>query len=97
MSLLLLNIIMDKIIKGVRASTGYRMGTKRSVFSVMRMTQCYLQKAKMTVKGYYVFSIQQQNSTMMISSEKTKCMTISKEPIRCKLEVNNQIITRDDI
>ncbi|KAI4476057.1 hypothetical protein M0802_014934 [Mischocyttarus mexicanus] len=38
------------------------------------------------------FNITSKKYNMTISAEKTKCLTISKEPIRCKLETNGRII-----
>ncbi|KAI4480031.1 hypothetical protein M0802_014287 [Mischocyttarus mexicanus] len=38
------------------------------------------------------FNTTSKKFNMIISAEKTKCLTISKEPIRCKLETNGRII-----
>ncbi|KAI4496978.1 hypothetical protein M0802_007926 [Mischocyttarus mexicanus] len=38
------------------------------------------------------FNITSKKYNMTISAEKTKCLTISKEPIRCKLETDDRII-----
>uniref|UniRef100_A0AAR5P785 Reverse transcriptase domain-containing protein n=1 Tax=Dendroctonus ponderosae TaxID=77166 RepID=A0AAR5P785_DENPD len=60
---------------------------------------CYADDASLiaesedTYKGYYTYSTSTaQTLTMEISPTKTKCLTTSKTPLRCKLELDGGVI-----
>lgn len=89
----LFNLVMDKIISRVRNLTGYRMGNKNLTIL------CYADDAVLIAdtednlqKLLHNFNITAKQYNMIVSTEKTKCMVISKEPVRCKLEVEGKII-----
>ncbi|XP_060522502.1 uncharacterized protein LOC132699671 [Cylas formicarius] len=42
-----------------------------------------------------IFDRTAKQFNMTISAQKTKCMTTSKEPLRCKLEVDGQVIQQE--
>lgn len=94
MSPILFNLIMDKIINSVKeVNGGYRMGRKH-----MKIL-CYADDAILTADNeddlqrlLYRFQTTAKKLNMQISVEKTESMVISKEPIRCKLAVDNKPI-----
>lgn len=93
LSPLLFNIIMDEIVKKVKTKRGYPMGD--NTISVV----CYADDAILLARSeddlqriLHEFNTTAKMFNMQISSEKTKCMTISINPIRCKLEIDGKII-----
>lgn len=90
----LFNIIMDKIIDSVKtADRGYRIG-KREIKIV-----CYADDAVLLAESeddlqrlLFRFKTTAEEFNMRISTEKTKSLTISKEPLRSKLSVDNNTI-----
>lgn len=84
---------MDKIIQNVKCLPGYQMGNKN--FNIV----CYADDAVLIARTedelqrlLHRFVTTAEKFNMEISTNKTKCMCISKNPIRCKLEVNGKII-----
>lgn len=90
----LFNIIMDHIIEKVKSSgVGYKMGDHEIKII------CYADDAVLVSSNendlqrlLFAFEKTAANLNMMISTEKTKCMTISKQPLRCKLAVYDKPI-----
>lgn len=96
LSPLLFNIIMDEIIKKVRVGRGYRMGNEEVTII------CYADDAMICAENeddlqrlLNIFNRTGKQFNMTISAQKTKCMTTSKEPLRCKLEVDGQVIQQE--
>ena len=93
LSPLLFNIIMDEIIKAVRVLRGYKMGDRN--VNIL----CYADDAVLLAESeddlqrlLHRFNCTAKSFNMTISASKTKCMTTSKTPLRCKLEVDGKII-----
>ena len=90
----LFNLIMDKIIEAVRDTRiGYRMGYNK--ISII----CYADDAVLVAEDeddlqrlLHRFNLTAQKFNMKISAEKTKSLTISKAPLRCKLALENKVI-----
>lgn len=85
----LFNIVIDEVINKVTSKRGYRMGQKQ--ISIV----CYADDAMIAANSedelqilLHTFNQAAKQYNMSISTAKTKCMTISKTPIRCKLEVD---------
>lgn len=90
---LLFNLIMDRIIKDVAPKAGYQMG-RHSVNII-----CYADDVTLIANNeddlqrlVHQFNISAKRYNMQISKQKTKCMVISKEPIRCKIQIDDAII-----
>lgn len=93
LSPLLFNIVMDEVIKSVRSERGYRMGNQQ--IGIL----CYADDAVLIAESeddlqrmLHKFNTTARQYIMIISTEKTKTIVITKEPIRCKLEIENKII-----
>lgn len=93
LSPLLFNIVMNEIIKDVRGMRGYSMGDN-DVNIV-----CYADDVALVAEDedslqrlLYRFSLACTKFDLKISTKKTKSLTISKEPLRCKLQLYDQII-----
>ena len=96
LSPLLFNIIMDEIIKKVSKLRGYKMGEKK--INIL----CYADDAVLVAENeddlqrlLHQFNLVAKSFNMVISASKSKCMTTSKTPLRCKLEVNGSIIQQE--
>lgn len=96
MSPLLFNLVMDEIIKKVRRLKGYKMGNEN--ISIL----CYADDAVLIAENeddlqrlLYLFNSIAKSLNMVISVTKTKCLTTSKYPLRCKLVVDDQIIQQE--
>ena len=91
---MLFNLVMDRIINQVKdVGRGYRMG--HTEFKIL----CFADDAVLIAESednlqrmlsYFNHTANKYN--MSISIPRTKSMTISKEPIRCKLALNDQPI-----
>lgn len=93
LSPLLFNIILDEIIKQVKTRRGYRMGNKEiQILCYADDTILIAENEDDLQRLMHQFNITAKKFNMKISAEKTKSVVISKEPIRCKLEIDNQII-----
>ena len=85
----LFNIIMDEIMTEVkRVERGYRMGDKEI------KAICYADDVVLISDSeddlqrlLYKFEQTAPAFNMLISTSKTQCLTIAKEPLRCKLAV----------
>lgn len=94
LSPLLFNTIMDQVIKTVKnTGLGYRMGMHK--VNIL----CYADDAVLIAESeddlqrmLQAFNRQAEKLNMQISTNKTKCMTITKEPLRCKLVIKNKTI-----
>lgn len=89
----LFNMIMDEIIHEVKKQEGYRMGAHKITII------CYADDAILIAdneddlqRQLQAFNIAAKKYNMKISAEKTKCMVASREPRRCKLEMEGKII-----
>lgn len=89
----LFNMIMDQIIYEVKKREGYRMGPHK--INIV----CYADDAVLVASNeddlqrqLHSFNTRAQEYNMQISAEKTKCMVISREPRRCKLELEGKSI-----
>ena len=93
LSPILFNLIMNKLIDSTKLLDGYRMGNNKIniicyaddailIADNEDNLQRLLHKMVTTAKTY----------NMTVSTTKTKSMVISREPIRCKLEVKNKMI-----
>ncbi|KAK9887098.1 hypothetical protein WA026_020042 [Henosepilachna vigintioctopunctata] len=87
---------MDEIIKKVRGMRGYKMGDKE--ISIL----CYADDAVLIAENeddlqrlLHQFNLTAKSFNMIISASKTKCMTTSKTPLRCKLEVDGKSIQQE--
>lgn len=96
LSPLLFNIIMDEIIKQVRHLKGYKMGNRNITIL------CYADDAVLVAENeddlqrlLYRFNCVAKSLNMVISASKTKSLTTSKIPIRCKLVVDDKIIQQE--
>lgn len=96
LSPLLFNLIMDEIIKQVRRLRGYRMGNRNITIL------CYADDAVLVAENeddlqrlLYCFNRVAKTLNMVISTSKTKSLTTSKIPVRCKLVVDDQIIQQE--
>lgn len=94
LSPILFNVIMDEIIKDVKtAGRGYRLGNKEIKIV------CYADDAVIISEDednlqrlLYRFEKAAARFNMVISSEKTQSLTISKEPRRCKLAIYDRSV-----
>lgn len=96
LSPLLFNIIMDEVIRSVRTLKGYRMGNREIAIL------CYADDAVLVAESeddlqrlLHRFNCIAKSFNMIISTQKTKCMTTSKTPLRCKLEVEGKVIQQE--
>ena len=96
LSPLLFNIIMDEIIGNVRLLKGYSMGDQEITIL------CYADDAVLVAENendlqrlLHRFNCTAKSLNMIISTQKTKCMTTSKVPLRCKLEVEGNVIQQE--
>lgn len=96
LSPLLFNIIMDEIIRNVRLLKGYSMGDQEITIL------CYADDAVLVAENeddlqrlLHRFNCTAKSLNMTISTQKTKCMTTSKVPLRCKLEVEGRVIQQE--
>lgn len=96
LSPLLFNIVMDEIIRKVRNGEGYKMGNQQ--IKIL----CYADDAVLVAESedalqrqLHQFNITAKKFNMTISSQKTKCMTTSREPLRCKLAIDDEIIQQE--
>ncbi|XP_050452220.1 uncharacterized protein LOC126851927 [Cataglyphis hispanica] len=89
-----LNVIMNEIIEEMKkVDARYKIGNR--YIKIL----CYADDAILLAKSeenlqrlLYKFTTTSQSFNMVISTEKTWSMVISKEPIRCKLVINDEII-----
>lgn len=90
----LFNIIMDQIVNDVKSTNiGYNMGnTKVQII-------CYADDVILTAENeddlqrlLHRMNTHAEELNMQVSTQKTQCMVISKDPVRCKLEINGKII-----
>lgn len=93
LSPLLFIMVMEEIIKETKTQKGYKMGSKEIKMvcyadDVILVTECEDDLQRML----HQFNTSCQNYGFKISTLKTKSMVISKNPIRCKLELEKQII-----
>ncbi|XP_056633527.1 uncharacterized protein LOC130443087 [Diorhabda sublineata] len=85
---------MDQLVETVKnLGLGYRMGTYK--INIL----CYADDAVLIAESeddlqrmLHAFSKLAENLNMEISTSKTKCMTIAKEPLCCKLTIYNTTI-----
>lgn len=89
----LFNIIMNKIIDAVKKRNGYKIDNKNLTIL------CYADDAVLIAdneddlqRQLKHFDTTASLYNMKISTGKTKCMVVSREPVRCKLEMNGAII-----
>lgn len=93
LSPLLFNIILDEIIKQVKTKRGYRMGNREiQILCYADDTVLIAEDEDDLQRLLHQFNITAKKFNMKISAEKTKSVVISKEPIRCKLEIDGQMI-----
>lgn len=93
LSPMLFNFMMDEIIEAVKGMRGYRMsGNNINII-------CYADDAILIAENeddlqrlLFKFNNICKQYNMKISTEKTKALTIARDPIRCKLVVDNDII-----
>ena len=88
--------VMDEILKQVHKLKGYKMGSKEVKIL------CYADDAVLVAESeddlqrlLYQFNKAAKKLNMVISTAKTKSMTTSKTPIRCKLMVDDRIIHQE--
>lgn len=93
LSPLLFNLIMDEIINSVKNLKGYKMGNNEIKIA------CYADDVVLFAEEeddlqrlLFQFNKTAKKYNMLISTSKTKSMTFSKEPIRCKLVIENENI-----
>lgn len=93
LSPVLFNIVMEEIIKRVNTGKGYEMGQQEIKIV------CYADDAVLLANNeddlqrlLHLFNVTAKKYNMTISTEKTKCLVTSKNPVRCKLEVDGNII-----
>ena len=93
LSPLLFNLVMNEIIKEVRTGHGYKMGDNElnmvcyaDDVVLMANTEDDLQRL------LYRFHLSCQKYNMKISVLKSRVLTVSKMPIRCKLELEGKVI-----
>ena len=84
---------MDKIIRYAKYLQGYRMGSEE--INII----CYADDIALTANAvddlqrlFYNFHLTCLTFNLKISIHKTKVMTKSKEPLRCKLEIDGRMI-----
>lgn len=94
LSPLLFNLVMDTIIEEVR-SAGYGFRMDKGVISIV----CYADDALLVADNeddlqrlLYRFHLTSIKYNMKISAHKTKSLVVAKNPIRCKLTINDQMI-----
>lgn len=93
LSPMLFNLLMDKIIDSIRTKPGYRIG--RQNINIV----CYADDAVLVADSednlqrlLHQFTITAESYNMRVSTDKTKSLVISKDPRRCKLEINQKLI-----
>lgn len=87
------NLMMDKVIGDIRPMARYRMARKN--INII----CYAGDAALLANSeddlqrmLHQFVRSAGTLHMDMSKQKTKCLTISREPLRCKLEIEGTII-----
>lgn len=93
LSPLLFNIILDEIIKQTKTKRGYGMGNERiQILCYADDTVLIAENEDDLQRLLHIFNTTAKKLNMKISTEKTKSVVIAKEPIRCKLEIDNQMV-----
>ena len=88
LSPLLFSIVMDKTLSYVKHLQGYRMGSEEINIVCYADDIALITDTEDDLKRLlYNFHLSFLKFSMKISIHKTKAMTISKEPLRCKLEM----------
>lgn len=84
---------MDRVIDNFPRNTGYKMGN--TCFKVV----CYADDAALIAESedelqrlLHAFDQKAIRDNMEIKAEKTKCMAIAKEPIRCKVNLKGIVL-----
>lgn len=90
---LLFSVIIDKIIENVKQQPGYRLGNHHINILCYAIDVVLLAKSEDDLqKMLYKFVTDSKKYYMKINTEKRKSLVISKEPVRCKLEVEGKTI-----
>lgn len=84
---------MDEIIRKVHTGKGYKTGQRDvRVVCFVDDTILYAENKDDLQCLLHLFNTTAKRYDMIISAEITKCLTTSREPVRCKLEIDNNII-----
>lgn len=93
LSAFLFNLVMDKLIRAVRPRRGYTL-RNRNINII-----CYADDAVLIADSedelqriLHTFNMTAKKYNMKVSAAKTKSMVVSRNPIRCKLEVDGKMI-----
>jgi len=94
LSPLLFSTVMDRIIQEVNTvQEGYRLGNSYVKILAYADDVVLLAESEDGLQRLlHKFKVTAQHFNMNINLTKTKCLTVSKEPLRCKLEIEGQII-----
>ena len=89
----LFNTVMDKIIELVKRDPGYQLG------SLNIQIVCYADDAVLIADSedklqelINKFCITAKTYNMAVSTSKTKTLTIAKEPVQCKLVIDDTLL-----
>ena len=89
----LLNSVMNELIKDLKNFQDYSMGDENVIIV------CYADDAALVAENenglqrlLHKFALSCEKFQLKISSKKTKTLTISREPVRCKLQLDNTIV-----
>lgn len=94
LSPILFNLILDQIVNKVKTiGKGYKMGQKEiKILCYADDTVLIAENEEDLQRMLHKFNQTAEEYNMQISISKTQAMTISKEPLRCKLSLNNKTI-----
>lgn len=85
--------VIGKIIENVKQQPGYRLwDDHRNVLCYADDVILLAEPEDNLQRMLYKFATEAKKYNMTIATEKTKSLVISKEPIRCKLEVEGNLI-----
>jgi hypothetical protein len=94
LSPLIFNIIMNEIIKSIKGMRGYRMGESMINLVVYADNVVFNAENDNLQRMLFKFNNVCKKFNTVISNQKTKTMVIAKQPIRCKLVNDNEIIEK---
>ncbi|XP_019755972.1 uncharacterized protein LOC109534668 [Dendroctonus ponderosae] len=84
---------MEEFVRSVRGLKGYKIGgAKIKIVCYADETALIAESEDDLQRLLHLFNLKAKSLNMEISPTKTKCLTTSKTPLRCKLELDRRVI-----